>query len=221
MKKSIAYYRVSTAKQGISGLGIDAQKAAVATFLKGADLLAEFVEVESGKKNQRTELSRAIASAKAQGATLVIAKLDRLSRNAGFIFALRDSGVDFVCCDIPDANTLTVGIFAVIAQHERETISKRTKDALQAKKAKGEKLGTPENLTEEVRVMGVQARQRNAREHSGSRQATALIMSRRAQNVSFTQIAKELNNLNFVARRGGTFNQKQVQRLHERALLEA
>ena len=221
MKKYVAYYRVSTAKQGISGLGIDAQKAAVATFLKGADLLAEFVEVESGKKNQRTELSRAIASAKAQGATLVIAKLDRLSRNAGFIFALRDSGVDFVCCDIPDANTLTVGIFAVIAQHERETISKRTKDALQAKKAKGEKLGTPENLTEEVRMMGVQARQRNAREHSGSRQATALIMSRRAQNVSFTQIAKELNNLNFVARRGGMFNQKQVQRLHERALLEA
>ena len=221
MKKYVAYYRVSTAKQGISGLGIDAQKAAVATFLKGADLLAEFVEVESGKKNQRTELSRAIASAKAQGATLVIAKLDRLSRNAGFIFALRDSGVDFVCCDIPDANTLTVGIFAVIAQHERETISKRTKDALQAKKAKGEKLGTPENLTEEVRMMGVQARQRNAREHSGSRQATALILSRRAQNVSFTQIAKELNNLNFVARRGGTFNQKQVQRLHERALLEA
>ena len=221
MKKYVAYYRVSTAKQGISGLGIDAQKAAVATFLKGADLLAEFVEVESGKKNQRTELSRAIASAKAQGATLVIAKLDRLSRNAGFIFALRDSSVDFVCCDIPDANTLTVGIFAVIAQHERETISKRTKDALQAKKAKGEKLGTPENLTEEVRMMGVQARQRNAREHSGSRQATALIMSRRAQNASFTQIAKELNNLNFVARRGGTFNQKQVQRLHERALLEA
>ena len=221
MKKYVAYYRVSTAKQGISGLGIDAQKAAVAIFLKGADLLAEFVEVESGKKNQRTELSKAIASAKAQGATLVIAKLDRLSRNAGFIFALRDSGVDFVCCDIPDANTLTVGIFAVIAQHERETISKRTKDALQAKKAKGEKLGTPENLTEAVRSLGLQARQRNAREHSGSRQATALIMSRRTQNVSFNQIATELNDLGFVARRGGTFNQKQVQRLHERALLEA
>ena len=221
MKKYVAYYRVSTAKQGISGLGLDAQRAAVATFIKEAPLQVEFMEVESGKKNQRPKLADAIAAAKCHGATLVIAKLDRLSRNAGFIFALRDSGVDFVCCDIPDANTLTVGIFAVIAQHERETISKRTKDALQAKKAKGEKLGTPENLTEEVRMMGVQARQRNAREHSGSRQATALILSRRAQNVSFTQIAKELNNLNFVARRGGTFNQKQVQRLHERALLEA
>ena len=221
MKKYVAYYRVSTAKQGISGLGLDAQRAAVATFIKEAPLQVEFMEVESGKKNQRPKLADAIAAAKCHGATLVIAKLDRLSRNAGFIFALRDSGVDFVCCDIPDANTLTVGKFAVIAQHERETISKRTKDALQAKKAKGEKLGTPENLTEEVRMMGVQARQRNAREHSGSRQATALIMSRRAQKVSFTQIAKELNILNFVARRGGMFNQKQVQRLHERALLEA
>lgn len=220
MKKYVAYYRVSTAKQGISGLGLEAQSAAVTTFLKGAPLLAEFVEVESGKKNHRPKLAAAMAAAKVQGAVLVIAKLDRLSRNAGFIFALRDSGVDFVCCDIPDANTLTVGIFAVIAQHERETISKRTKDALQAKKAKGEKLGTPENLTVAVRTLGLQARQRNAREHSGNRQATALILSRRTQNVSFNQIASELNDLGFLARRRGTFNQKQVQRLHERALAE-
>jgi DNA invertase Pin-like site-specific DNA recombinase len=218
MKKYVAYYRVSTAKQGISGLGLEAQSAAVAAFLKGAPLLAEFVEVESGKKNQRPKLAAAIASAKAQGAILVIAKLDRLSRNAGFIFALRDSGVDFVCCDMPDANTLTVGIFAVIAQHERETISKRTKDALQAKTARGEKLGTPENLTESVRIMGLIARQRNAREHAGNRQAEALIKSRRAQNISFNQIASELNSLGFVARRGGTFNQKQVQRLYERVI---
>jgi len=216
MKKYVAYYRVSTVKQGASGLGLEAQSAAVATFLKGAPLLAEFVEVESGKKNQRPQLTAAIAAAKAQGAVLVIAKLDRLSRNAGFIFALRDSGVDFVCCDIPDANTLTVGIFAVIAQHERETISKRTKDALHAKKARGEKLGTPANMTEAVRTKGLLTRQRNAREHSGNRQAAALIASRKAQNVSFSQIATELNNLGFLARRGGNFNQKQVQRLYER-----
>lgn len=221
MQKYVAYYRVSTAKQGMSGLGLDAQKAAVATFLKEAPLLAEFVEIESGKKNQRPKLAAAIAAAKSQKATLLIAKLDRLSRNAGFIFALRDSGVDFVCCDIPDANTLTVGIFAVIAQHERETISKRTKDALQAKKAKGEKLGTPENLTEAVRSLGLQARQRNAREHAGTRQATALIISRRAHNASFNKIAGELNNLGFTARRGGSFNQKQVQRLYERMQAEA
>lgn len=218
MKKYVAYYRVSTAKQGASGLGLEAQSAAVATFLKGATLVAEFVEVESGKKNYRPQLNAAIAAAKSEGAVLIIAKLDRLSRNAGFIFALRDSGVDFVCCDIPDANTLTVGIFAVIAQHERETISKRTRDALQAKKARGEKLGTPENLTEAVREQGFVARQRNAREHSGNRQATALIVSRRSQNASFNQIAAELNNLGFTARRGGAFNQKQVQRLYDRAV---
>ncbi|GAB3636739.1 recombinase family protein [Hymenobacter arcticus] len=217
IKKYVAYYRVSTAKQGASGLGLDAQQAAVAIFVKDGPLLAEFVEIESGKKNSRPKLTAAIAVAKANGAVLVIAKLDRLSRNAGFIFALRDSGVDFVAADMPDANTLTVGIFAVIAQHERETISKRTKDALQVKKAKGEKLGTPENLTESVRQQGLQARQRNAREHSGSKQATALIVSRKAQNASFNQIAAELNNLGFTARRGGTFNQKQVQRLYERA----
>lgn len=217
MKKYVAYYRVSTAKQGASGLGLDAQQTAVAAFVKDAPLLAEFVEIESGKKNLRPKLTAAIAAAKASGAVLVIAKLDRLSRNAGFIFALRDSGVDFVAADMPDANTLTVGIFAVIAQHERETISKRTKDALQAKIAKGGKLGTPENLTELVRQQGLQARQRNAREHSGSKQATALIVSRKAQNASFNQIASELNSLGFTARRGGTFNQRQVQRLYERA----
>lgn len=220
MKKYVAYYRVSTAKQGISGLGLEAQRMAVAVFLKDATLLSEFVEVESGKKNQRPQLEAAIATAKAKGAVLVIAKLDRLSRNAGFIFALRDSGVDFVAADMPDANTLTVGIFAVIAQHERETISKRTKDALAAKKAQGTKLGTPANLTDTVRSKGLEARQRNAREHSGSKQATALIVSRKAQNASFNQIAAELNGLGFKARRGGAFTQSQVQRLYNRALEE-
>jgi hypothetical protein len=112
------------------------------------------VEIESGKKNHRPQLLAAIAEARQAGATLLIAKLDRLSRNAGFIFALRDSGVDFVCCDMPDANTLTVGLFAVIAQHERETISKRTKDALAAKKARGTQLGSPQNFTTIVIAQG-------------------------------------------------------------------
>jgi DNA invertase Pin-like site-specific DNA recombinase len=140
---------------------------------------------------------------------LLIAKLDRLSRNAGFILALRDSGVQFACCDMPDANTLTVGLFAVIAQ--------RTKDALQAKKARGAQLGTPANLTEEVRLLGLETRQRNAREHGGIRQATALILARRAQGLSCERIAGELNALSFTARRGGAFSQKQVQRLVDRA----
>jgi DNA invertase Pin-like site-specific DNA recombinase len=151
---------------------------------------------------------------------LLIAKLDRLSRNAGFILALRDSGVQFACCDMPDANTLTVGLFAVIAQHERETISQRTKDALKAKKARGAQLGTPANLTEEARQLGLEARQRNARQHAGIRQATALILARRAQGLSCERIAGELNALGFTARRGGAFSQKQVQRLFERTQMK-
>ena len=120
-RRYTTYYRVSTQKQGNSGLGLDAQRAAVRTFVPDPTQLGtEFVEIESGKKNQRPQLLAAIAEVRRAGATLLIAKLDRLSRNAGFIFALRDSGVDFVCCDMPDANTLTVGLFAVIAQHARD-----------------------------------------------------------------------------------------------------
>jgi DNA invertase Pin-like site-specific DNA recombinase len=169
-----AYYRVSTQKQGNSGLGLEAQRAAVSSLLQGAAPVGEYVEVESGKKNQRPQLLAAIAEARRVGATLLIAKLDRLSRNAGFIFALRDSGVAFVCCDMPDANTLTVGLFAVIAQHERETISKRTKDALTAKKARGAKLGTPANLTPAAIEKSRYVRQANARDNLQNQQATRL-----------------------------------------------
>ena len=216
MPAYFAYYRVSTQKQGVSGLGLEAQQAAVVSFLQGQQPQGEYVEIESGKKNQRPQLITAMAVARAASGVLLIAKLDRLSRNASFILALRDSGVDFVCCDMPDANTLTVGLFAVLAQHERETISKRTKEALAAKRARGTQLGTPANLTAAARQVGLVTRQLNARQHAGVRQATALITSRRAQGVSFRQIASELNALGFTARRGGTFNQKQVQRLYER-----
>ncbi|SFQ79487.1 recombinase family protein [Hymenobacter arizonensis] len=216
-KRYTPYYRVSTQKQGASGLGLEAQQAAVRTFVADpSQLLGEFIEVESGKQNQRPQLLAAMAEARRVGSTLLIAKLDRLSRNAGFIFALRDSGVDFVCCDMPDANTLTVGLFAVIAQHERETISKRTKDALAAKKARGATLGTPANLTDAARQQSLLVRRAQVQQHPGLRQAAAFISSRRAQGVSFRQLAGELNALGFTAPRGGTFNQKQVQRLYER-----
>ena len=219
MPAYFAYYRVSTQKQGASGLGLEAQQAAVVSFLKGERPQGEYVEVESGKKNQRPQLLAALAAARAVGGVLLIAKLDRLSRNASFILTLRDSGVDFVCCDMPDANTLTVGLFAVLAQHERETISKRTKDALAAKKARGAVLGTPANLTDAARQQSLSVRRQQHQQHPGLRQATAFINSRRAQGASFRQLAGELNALGFTARRGGTFNQKQVQRLYERLLV--
>jgi DNA invertase Pin-like site-specific DNA recombinase len=140
-------------------------------------------------------------------------KLDRLSRNAGFIFALRDSGVDFVCCDMPDANTLTVGLFAVIAQHERETISKRTKDALAAKKARGAQLGSPQNFTTAVIAQGQAAMQRNAREHQANRQAAQLADLLRARGQTLWQIAATLNEAGYRTRRGKTFQATTVQRL--------
>lgn len=130
--KAVAYYRVSTAAQGRSGLGLDAQKSAVDDLARqrGLALLSEFTEVESGKRNTRPQLTAALNQAKLTGAVLVIAKLDRLSRNAAFLLALRDSGVRFIAADIPDANDLTIGVLAVIAQAEREAISRRTREAL-------------------------------------------------------------------------------------------
>lgn len=208
------YYRVSTQKQGTSGLGLEAQRAAVQAFVAdSARLLTEYVEIESGKKNQRPQLLAAIAEARQVGATLLIAKLDRLSRNAGFIFALRDSGVDFVCCDMPDANTLTVGLFAVIAQHEHETISKRTKDALAAKKARGAQLGSPQNFTTVVIAQGQAAMQRNAREHQANRQAAQLAELLRAKGQTLWQIAAKLNEAGYRTRRGKEFQATTVQRL--------
>jgi len=208
------YYRVSTQKQGISGLGLEAQQAAVRAFVATpAQLLTEYVEVESGKQNRRPQLLAAMAEARRVGSTLLIAKLDRLSRNASFILTLRDSGVDFVCCDMPDANTLTVGLFAVLAQHERETISKRTKDALAAKKARGARLGNPQNMTPAITQQGQAAMQRNARKHPANQQAAMLAGLLRAQGETLWQIANRLNAAGYRTRRGCEFQATTVLRL--------
>jgi len=144
--KFIAYYRVSTDRQGRSGLGLDAQKRAVAEYLNGGswELVSEFTEVESGKQNHRPELMAALKACKKQKATLVIAKLDRLSRNLAFLANLMEAGVDFVATDMPEANRTMLQMMAVFAEHERRMISQRTKDALQSAKARGVRLGSPD-----------------------------------------------------------------------------
>ena len=140
----VAYLRVSTARQGKSGLGIEGQREAIKRFVAergGAIIAPEFVEVETGKRNDRPELEKAIKRCRLTGATLLVAKLDRLSRNAAFLMTLRDSGVTFVAADLPEANTMTVGVMAVVAQYEAEAISARTKAALTAARARGTVLG--------------------------------------------------------------------------------
>jgi len=140
--KLVAYERVSTARQGRSGLGLEAQRKAIDAFAasKEAQVLGRFTEVESGRNNDRPELEKALGLARLTGATLIIAKLDRLSRNAAFLLTLQASGVRFVACDMPEANDLTVGIMALVAQQERETISRRTKEALADFRNTGQRL---------------------------------------------------------------------------------
>jgi len=165
--KWISYQRVSTQRQGKSGLGLEAQRASVADFLNGGKwtLVKEFVEVESGKKaDNRPELAKAIQACRAYGAKLLIAKLDRLSRDAHFLLGLEKAGIDFVAADMPNANRLTVGIMAMVAEEERRMISRRTKDALQAAKRRGVKLGGDRGVkpTAKARKLAVAALQERA-----------------------------------------------------------
>src|SRR5215831_11576551 len=159
--KWVSYLRVSTDKQGKSGLGIEAQRNAVAEYLNGGNwsLVKEFVEVESGKHSDRPKLAEAVKACRVYGAKLVIAKLDRLSRDAHFLLGLEKAGVDFVAADMPNANRLSVGIMAMVAEEERRMISKRTKDALAAAKRRGTKLGGDRGVrpTAKVRKLAAEA----------------------------------------------------------------
>src|SRR5580704_1813705 len=143
----VSYYRVSTAQQGASGLGLEAQREAVSRYVAsvnggaGGVIVADFTEIESGKKSDRPQIAAALAACRLRRATLVIAKLDRLARNVHFVSSLMESGVDFVACDNPEANRLTVHILAAVAEHEAAMISARTQAALEAARARGVALG--------------------------------------------------------------------------------
>ena len=217
--KLIAYQRVSTARQGASGLGLEAQARAIDEYRasKGATVFATFTEVESGRRSDRPELAKALHLAKVTGATLVIAKLDRLSRNAAFLLTLRDSGVRFIAADMPEANDLTVGIMALVAQQEREAISKRTKEALAAAKRRGVRLGNPN---------GAAALQRSANGNSASvdvikanadQRATDLapvIAALRSEGLtSLGSLAQALNERGMLTPRGGRWHRSSVRNL--------
>jgi len=198
--KITSYLRVSTARQGQSGLGLEAQRAAILTYATSRNgvINQEFVEIESGKNNTRPKLLAALHHAKVTGSVLVIAKMDRLSRNAAFLLTLRESGVKFVAADMPDANELTVGIMALVAQQEREAISQRTKDALKAYKARGMKLGNPNGAAALKRAgkgnaAGVQAIQKLADSHAEDLRPV-LAGFKEAGISSLGAIAKALND---------------------------
>lgn len=212
----VAYFRVSTQRQGASGLGLSAQRTSISSYIYNrGEIIAEFTDIESGKRNNRPELLKAIAHCKEKKGVLLIAKLDRLTRNIAFIFTLRDSGVEFVCADMPEANTLTIGVMATMAQHEREVIGERTRKALAEKKRAGYILGKPENLTPIAIQKGLAIRQQNAREHENNRRAAAFIRSLRGAGESWSGIAVVLNEHGFRTRRGKQFQAVQVQRLIE------
>ncbi|MDF7822259.1 recombinase family protein [Runella sp. MFBS21] len=212
--KYVCYYRVSTKSQGKSGLGLGDQKMIVEHFLREGDvILEEYTEVESGRKSARPKMLEAIRACQKSGAKLLIAKLDRLSRNVAFVMTLRDSGVDFVACDLPDANTLTVGIMVTFAQHEAERGSERTKAALAQKKAKGFKLGKPENLTKAAIDKGRLIRIENAKTHKANVQAKELATLYRNMGVTYAKIAEKLNQSHYLTRRQKLFDGKAVYRL--------
>jgi DNA invertase Pin-like site-specific DNA recombinase len=215
----VAYYRVSTAAQGRSGLGLDAQRQAVAQYCGGrsCEILGEYVEVESGKRNDRPELTKALHHAKVTGATLVVAKMDRLSRNAAFLLTLRDSGVKLVAADNPDVNDMTIGILAVVAEEERKSISARTKAALQAAKKRGIRLGNPRGAESLRRAARGNEAALDAVRHAANRHAADLLpiieQLRAEGHGSLRQLASALNGRHIRAPRGGTWHATSVKNL--------
>ncbi|WIA56005.1 recombinase family protein [Sphingobium sp. WTD-1] len=213
--KFIAYYRVSTRKQGSSGLGLDAQRAAVQSMLDGP-LLAEFTEVESGRDNERPQLKAAMDYASLTGATLLVAKLDRLSRNAAFLNQLIDSQVPIRFADMPFADRFMIGIMAQVAQWEAEQISKRTKDALAVAKARGKALGGDRGNISAVSALGRAASARKRSAASAVRAALVMphIDAARAEGcVSLRSIAAYLNARHITTAQGGQWHPASVKRV--------
>ena len=221
----IAYYRVSTSKQGQSGLGLEAQRKSVEDYLNGGDwtLVGEYVEVESGKNCNRVEFKSAVRACKAKSATLVVAKLDRLSRNVHFLTGLRESGIEFVAADMPNANQFTINIYAALAEEEARLISERTRAGLRAARARGITLGKPENLSEDAkrigRKLGLEVRKQKAKEFVNN--IVDVVMSLKNSRLSLQKIAIQLNSDGYSTRRGGRWHSNSVKRVLDRTAIVA
>jgi DNA invertase Pin-like site-specific DNA recombinase len=216
MERFVSYLRVSTERQGKSGLGLDGQRAAVAQHLNGrGTLVAEYVEVESGKDNDRPALKDALRLVKMTGATLIVAKLERLSRNVAFIALLQESAVKFICADNPTANELTIHILAAVAQNEGKAISERTRAALAAAKARGQRLGNP-NGARALRGLGNGAAVAAVRAiaHKRAQDVLPIVQVIRAAGIAtLAGIAAELNARGILTARGGHWHPTTVRNL--------
>lgn len=212
MKKIISYIRVSTQKQGMSGLGMEAQQKAVQQYLaeQGSELVAEFVEVESGRKTdkQRPQLAAALAACKKHKAVLVVAKLDRLARNVHLISGLMEAKVKFVCLDMPEANELTLHVIAAFAEHEAKRISERTKAALAIAKERGVQLGKAGAANLQPNI---EARQQKAQVFAAS--LAGIFEGFKLRELTQRQMVSELNQLGIKTSRGGRWSLIQVQRI--------
>jgi DNA invertase Pin-like site-specific DNA recombinase len=216
----ISYLRVSTAKQGRSGLGIEAQRHAVESYLNGGkwELLAEYVEQESGGNNDRPKLAAALHHAKVTGATLLIAKLDRLSRDLAFIANLQKAQAKFVCCDMPEANELTIHLMAALAQHERKLIGQRTREAMAAAKRRGKRFGNP-NGARALEGVGNDAAVVKIKERADEFAKDIISIVRDIQDNGITSlvgIAQELEKRGIKTARGGQWHASTVYNLLER-----
>ena len=209
----VAYLRVSTQRQGSSGLGLQAQQEIIRKYLNGNSPIAEFIEVESGRKSDRPKLHEALELCKKKKATLIVAKMDRLSRNVAFTSLLLDSGIEIVFCDFPKANRLVLTIISAISEYEAGLIRQRTKAALQVKKEQGCQLGKPENLMrnlDKAIANSRKANQEKARNNPNNKRAVAILRSLVNKTTNYSEMARVLNNEGFLTSRGGRFSAKQV-----------
>ena len=215
----VAYLRVSTQKQGYSGLGLEAQREIIQKHLCDKIPIAEYIEIESGRKKERPRLKEALALCRKDGATLIVAKLDRLARSVSFLSNLLESDVDIVFCDFPQANKMVLHIISAISQYEAELIAARTKASLQAKKARGFKLGNPEHLLDkhqEAIQNSIKTCRTKADNNPNNKRAVAMLRILVKENSSYCEMAKILNQEGFVTSRGCSFTKSTVYKLIKR-----
>ena len=219
MTKYVAYLRVSTQKQGYSGLGLEAQREIIHNYLHDTIPISEYVEVESGRKSNRPKLKEALSQCRKEGAILIVAKLDRLARSVSFLSSLLESDVEIVFCDFPQANKMVLHIISAISQYEAELTAARTKAALQAKKARGFRLGNPEHLLdkhEEAILSSIKTCKAKADSNPNNKRAIALLRTLVKDEHTYQEMAEILNREGFVSSHGCSFTKSTVYKLIKR-----